>query len=115
MVKLKGKAQLVKAIEPEEGGSYEITAVEEVTTAVQTFKGIRVSLTSLKPGDKEEYATMLWMREQAGYKSKLGSFLAAFTAFLDDEEAALDTDNWVGHKVRIISWKPKSREVAVID
>ena len=53
-------------------------------------------------------------REVAGVKSKLGSFLDAFTQFLGDEDLALDTDNWLKHEVRIVSWKEKAREVAII-
>lgn len=115
MVKLTGKTKLVSAIEPEEGGTYEIITAEEIKTAVQAFGGIRVQMKSMKQGDDQEYATMLWMRPEASRTSKLGAFLAAFTKALDDEEAALDTDNWLEHKIRIISWKPKAREVLVID
>lgn len=115
MVKLTGKTKLVSAIEPEEGGTYEITGAEEIKTAVQAFGGIRVQMKSLKQGDEQEYATMLWMRPEASRTSKLGAFLAAFTTALDDEEEALDTDNWIGHHIRIISWKAKAREIVVID
>jgi fructosamine-3-kinase len=115
MVKLSGKTQLAKAVEPAEGGTYEIVKVEEVKTAVQGFSGVRVVLKSINPNDTKEYATMLWMRETAGQTSKLGSFIAAFAKALGSEEAAYDTDNWVGHKIRIISWTPRKREIAVID
>ena len=122
MVKLKGKAELAKAEEPKDGRSYVITKVEEVKTAVQGFNSLRVSLDPVDTKEKarmkeegKEVAAMLWMREVAGVKSKLGSFLDAFSKFLGDEEAALDTDAWLKHEIRIVSWKPKAREVVVID
>ena len=121
MVQLKGKAELAKTAEPKEGKSYTITKTEEVKTAVQGFNGLRVTF---DPTDTKERAalkeegktccTMLWMRETAGVKSKLGSFLDAFTTFLGDEDSALDTENWLKHEIRIVSWKEKAREVAVI-
>jgi len=113
---LKGRAELAKAVEPIEGASYKITAVEEVKTAVQGFSGLRVSLEpeKRKEGDANEYATMVWMREQAGRKSKLGSLLAAFGEFLGDEDEALNTDNWIGHVIRVISWTQRNREVRVM-
>jgi len=121
MVKLKGKAELAKAEEPKDGKSYIITKVEEVKTAVQAFNALRVSLEPVDTKEKgrleeegKEVAAMLWMREVAGVKSKLGSFLDAFTQFLGDEDSAMDTDNWLKHEIRIISWKPKAREVTVI-
>lgn len=115
MPKLKGKTQLASAQEPTEGGTYKIVNVEEVKTSVQGFNGIRVVLQSTKPGEENtQYATMLWMREVAGQKSKLGAFLDAFTDFLGDAESALDTDNWIGHIIRLVSWQPRNREIRVI-
>lgn len=113
MVKLKGRAELARARPPEEGETYTITGTEEVKTQVQGFNAIRVLLHSEKKPE-EEYAAMLWMRETAGLKSKLGAFLDAFTKALGEDEA-LDTSNWKDHEIRIISWKPKNREIAVID
>ena len=121
MVQLKGKAELAKSIEPTEGKGYYITAVEETKTAVQGFNALRVSLEPAEDKEKKaleelgrDVATMLWMREAAGVKSKLGSFLDAFTQFLGDEDLALDTDSWLKHQIRIVSWKEKAREIAVI-
>jgi len=113
---VKIEARLAKGEEPKEGGIYKIVAVEEVKTAVQGFNGYRVLLKSTKKGEEDvEYATMLWKREAAGAKSKLGAFLAAFTEFLGDEDAALETDNWINHTIRIVSWKPKDREIKVLE
>jgi hypothetical protein len=58
---------------------------------------------------------MLWSREVAGGKSKLGAFLNAFTEFFGDEDEALNTDSWVNHTIRIISWKPRAREIKVVE
>lgn len=121
MVQLKGKAELVKSEEPTAGKSYIVTKTEEIKTAVQGFNGIRAEFeptdTKEKARLKEEgknVASMLWMRIRAGKTSKLGSFLDAFTAFLGDEDKALDTAKWHGHEVRIISWKERAREITVI-
>jgi len=115
MVQLKGRTEIAKAVEPVEG-TYKVMSTDEVKTAVQSFNGVRVKLQSQKKGEEDiEYATMLWMREVAGVKSKLGAFLDAFTEFLDDEDEALDTKNWIGHIIRIVSWKQKAREVKVVE
>jgi hypothetical protein len=115
VVILKGKVQLAEGLEPEEGKVYEITRVEEVETLIQRLKGLRVVMKSIDPKDLNTYATMLWYREVAGTKSKLGAFIKAFKDFLGSEEAAMDTNNWIGHKVRFISWSPRKREVRVIE
>lgn len=116
MVKLVGKTELAKAVEPVEGETYKITAAEDTKTAVQGFKAVRVSLESIKPEEKEkEFATMLWAREVAGISSKMGSFLHAFGEYLGDEDMALDTDNWIGKTIRIVSWKEKKREIRVLE
>jgi len=114
MVQLKGKTALVSGVEPSEG-EYTVLDTKEVKTDVQGFSGIRVILKSIKPNDTTEYATMLWKRETAGIRSKLGSFLDAFTAFFGDEDMALETDNWKGHRIRLVSWAPKKREVVVLE
>jgi hypothetical protein len=108
-------AELAERSEPIEGAAYRIESVQEVKTAVQNYSGFRVTLTPLKKGDNQKYATMLWTREVAGPTSKLGAFIKAFLEFFGDKEKALDTDNWVGHTIRIISWQPKRREVKVIE
>jgi len=121
MVQLKGRAELAKSVEPTEGKSYIVTGSEEVKTAVQGFNGIRVMLEPTDPKEKarlkeeeKDVASMLWMREVAGAKSKLGAFLDAFTQFFGDEEEALDSSNWHNHEIRIINWKQRAREIAVV-
>jgi len=111
------KTELAQGVEPEEGKVYTITGVEERTTAVQGFKGLRVLLEpdKRKEGDDDQYATMLWSREEAGVKSKLGAFISGFLDFLQDEDMAFETDNWKNHKVRIVSWQPRKREITVLE
>lgn len=115
MVILKGKVQLAEGLEPEEGKAYEITRVDEVETLVQKLKGIRVVMKSVDPKDTNVYATMLWFREIAGTKSKLGAFIKAFKDYFGNEEMALNTENWIGHKVRFVSWSSRKREIRVIE
>ncbi|MBA7534608.1 hypothetical protein ES705_26857 [subsurface metagenome] len=121
MVQLKGKAELAKTAEPLAGKSYIVTKTEEVKTAVQGFNGLRVTFDPTEAKEKatlkeegKTCCTMLWMRETAGIRSKLGSFLDAFTTFLGDEDKALNSDNWINHTIRLISWKEKVREITVI-
>ena len=108
--------RLATGVEPREGGRYTITAVEEVTTAVRGYKGLRVSMkNATDKNDTETYTTMLWLRETAGLRSKLGAFIAAFTKFLGDEEKALDPDNWIGHTIYVVSWQERNREIRVVE
>jgi len=111
------KAQLAKGVEPVEGTAYKVTDVKLVKTAVQGFNGYRVSMepTRRPKDDDNEYATMLWAREEAGQSSKLGSFMAAFLSHYGDEDLAFDTDNWVGATVLIRKWQPKNRAVEVVE
>ena len=112
MVKITGTVANVK--EPEEGKNYIIEIVEALTTAVQSFNGFRVTMKSTNKKDEEIYATMLWKREIASSTSKLGAFLQAFAKFFDAEEDSTETDNWKGHEIKIVSWKMKNREIAII-
>ena len=56
-------------------------------------------------------------------RSKLGSFISAFTDFYESEnngntqkalEMAQDTVNWGSHFVKFISWRAKNREIKVV-
>ena len=115
MVNLKNMGvELAEATEPLEGQTYEIVKTEEVKTAVQGYNGIRVVMKNTNKSDETEYATMLWTRERAGVNSKLGAFIAAFKDFFGDEDDAYETNNWVGHTIRFISWQPRKREIRVI-
>ena len=114
MVKLKGRVELARALpEPVEGKVYEIISITETTTAVRGFRGLRMTL---KDEKGNEYATMLWYREVAGEQSKLGAFIKAFMEYYNgDEDLAYDTENWIGKRIKIISWKQRDRKVEVIE
>lgn len=112
------KSELAEGVEPEEGRTYAITEVEVgQKTEVQGFVGHRVQLepTKRKKDDENVYATMLWDREQAGVKSKLGSFLAGFLDFYGDEDIAFNTDNWIGCVIRVVKWAARDREIEIIE
>jgi len=111
------KAKLAKGVEPNKGENYKVISVEEIKTAVQGFTGLRVKLEpdKRKANDENEYTSMIWMREEAGIKSKLGAFIAAFADFYNgDEEKAINTDNWLGHVIRVVNWEPRARELRVL-
>lgn len=110
------KATLAEGVEPKEGHTYTVTEAEETKTAVQGFDAHRIKFepTERKADDEDEYASMLWTREEAGARSKLGSFMAAFLEHYGDEDIAFDTDNWIGCVVRIVKWADKNRVVEVI-
>jgi hypothetical protein len=112
MVKLTGT--IAEGKEPEESKNYIIETVESLTTAVQSFKGLRVSMKSTNKKDDGKYATMLWQREITAATSKIGAFMKAFGAFYNDEAQAQETDNWIGHEIKIVSWKMKNREISII-
>ena len=117
MVKI--KSDVVEAIEPAEGQTYIIEAVDEIKTNVQSYNGLRVSMTDLREiktdiSKRTRYTTMLWLRDEASQNSKLGSFLQAFKDYLGDGEEYQDTDNWIENKVKFIKWQNKSREIKVL-
>jgi hypothetical protein len=107
--------ELAKGVEPSEGVSYTITGVEPTTTAVQSYKGLRVTFEPVKraPNDNDEYAMMLWTRKQAGQFSKIGSFINGFTEFFGNEDEGRKYKKWVGHTVRLVEWKQKKRRIVV--
>ena len=118
MVDLKEKIQVVTgSIEPEEGKVYIIKDVEEVTTAVRGYKGLRVVLEPERRAkdDRNTYATMLWYRERVGTASKLGAFISAFREFFGDDASAYKTENWINHKIRVITWTQRRRELKVVE
>jgi len=109
-------AKLPEYSEPEEGRTYLIEKVEVVSTEVRGFKGARVTLRDIKNKD-DIRVTMLWARDVAGRNSKLGAFLYAFSEFFkgtDKENDYDDTDNWIGHQIKVIKWKERNREIVVV-
>jgi len=101
MVKLKTEIAESQP-EPKEGTIYTIGECELITTQVRSYKGLRVAM---KAEDGTEVVTVLWMRDVAGEKSKLGSFISA----LGD-----DTDAWEGKKIRFVAWREGNRKIEVL-
>jgi hypothetical protein len=89
--------------EPIEGHIYQITETELFTSQVRSYKGLRVSMKD--DADGTEVVSALWMREIAGSKSKLGSFVAAL---------GKNSDAWVGKKIRFVTWRPNDRKIEAI-
>ena len=85
-----------------EGVPYEIVNVEEITTDVAFYKGIRVSLLDKK---KAEGNVMLWQRKVTGTGSKLGVFIVAL---------GNDTDRWLHKWVIFKVWQDRKRELEII-
>ena len=80
-----------------------IVKAEVTQTLVRGLRGVRVEFEDSK-GNR--YATMLWIRERVGDKSKLGAFIKV----LGKRPSA-----WVGKKVRIKKWSPREREVELVE
>jgi len=85
--------------EPSEGMTYNITASEVIKTQRKGYDGVRVSL---KGTDGSIRGTMLWLRDTAGVKSKVG----AFVGLLGD-----DTDSWIGKNILIVKWQEGNRQI----
>lgn len=91
------------------------------------FKGLVIELTPEKiteENKKVQYRITAWFgqNDTVGTKSKLGAFISAFTDYFKNEtkdtdkalEKAQDTNNWLKHMIKIVSWKEKNREVKVV-
>ncbi len=101
-MKIPGK-MIERKPKPTEGKVYTIKSVEFRETS--NGKGFRVVLSDTKGN---EYEDMLWLNksDEYGPKSKLG----AFVTVLGD-----DTDDWIGKKIKIISWTPKNNEISLVE
>ena len=85
--------------EPSEGMTYNITEASVIKTQRKNYDGVRVSL---KGNDGSIRGTMLWLRDTAGVKSKVG----AFVGLLGD-----DTDSWIGKNILIVKWQEGNRQI----
>ena len=85
------------------GVSYEITNVEEITTDVQQFSGIRVVMTS---PEGDEATVVLWKRKVTGANSKLGVFITAL---------GNNTDAWLHKWIVFRNWLPRDRKIEVLE
>lgn len=81
---------------------YEITNVEEITTDVQQFTGVRVVLLA---ANADEGSVVLWKRKITGKNSKLGVFITALGA---------NTDRWLHKCIIFRQWLPRQREIEVV-
>jgi hypothetical protein len=79
-----------------------IIRAEKVKTQRMGYEGIRVVVQDEKGN---QYGEMLWIREQVGTRTKLGTFIVAL---------GNDTRKWLMKKIRVISWKPKDRAIEVL-
>ena len=82
--------------------AYEITNVEEITTDVQQFQGVRVVLLS---AHADEGSVVLWKRKITGKGSKLGVFIEALGS---------NTDKWLHKWVIFRQWLPRQRVIEVV-
>ena len=111
--------------EPEEGEIYQIVNVGE--SVAKGYKGISIEFTPKKQTEenkKTQYRITAWLgqNDTVGTRSKLGSFISAFTDYYEAKEGdtqkglemAQDTANWITHFVKIVEWKNKNREIKVI-
>lgn len=78
---------------------YEITNVEEVTTDVSFYQGIRVEMVT---AEAEIGTIMLWKRQVVGTKSKLGAFITLLGS---------NTDKWLHRWVVFSHWEKNARVV----
>jgi len=117
--------------EPEEGEKYKISSVTDANA--KGYKGLTIEFIPEKQTEqnkKTNYRITAWLgqNETVGIRSKLGAFISAFTDYFETKTdannvplssdnaliMAQDTDKWLNHTVKIISWRNKSREVKVI-
>ena len=85
-----------------EGEIYTIAEAEVMTTAVKSYKGIRVTCTDMK---NEPHGTMLWLRGEAGEQSKVGAFITAL---------GKDTDAWISKHIQVVAWRTGNRKIQVV-
>jgi len=80
-----------------------IIRAEKVKTMRMGYNGVRVVVQDEKGN---QYGEMLWIRDQVGTRTKLGTFITAL---------GNDTRKWINKKIRIVSWKPKDRAIEVLE
>ena len=84
------------------GKKYVIASVEEFTSDVNHYKGIRVTLVD---DDGQASTSALWLGDVVNRASKLGAFIDS----LGD-----DTDNWSGRIIQFETWTAKARKIRVL-
>lgn len=86
----------------EVGTTYVITNVEDVTTEVKAYRGIRVVL---EDTHKNEGTVMLWERPITSPRSKLGAFITLLGS---------NTDKWVAKKILFKDWREGARLIELV-
>ncbi len=84
----------------QEGATYQIESAEVITTSQRGYKGIRVKVTNVETD--EECATMLWLNDAVGARTKLGCFV---------DTLGYDTDQWIGKEFMVMIWRQGNRQI----
>jgi len=79
-----------------------IIKAEIIETAMRRLKGVRVMFEDER---KEQYATMLWLRDQVGPGSKIGAFIVLL---------GKNIKTWKGKKIIIREWRAGRRTVELV-
>lgn len=87
---------------PIEGGIYTIATAEVFVSQVRSYKGIRVGMVGT---DGKPAVEVLWLRDVAGEKSKLGSFVKCL---------GNNTDSWISRKIRFVEWRQNTRKIEAL-
>lgn len=123
------KVRLVAYKEPIVGIKYKIENAEEATREFEDIesggkRSVGCVVVDYEPlervkGDNTRYRATLWVpdNKEVAPSGKLGSHLAAFGDYFDEDpdtlEKALDPKKWVGKVVEIIEWTSKARRISV--
>lgn len=100
--------------EIQENGKYEIVSVKDFKSP-QNQIGLKVILKSLNENDTQKYSCILWTRDNAGIKSKIGAFIVALSGIdAEGTPQKTDTDEWIGEQILVNIWKEKDRKITVI-
>jgi len=81
---------------------YEVVNIEDVSTDVAQYQGIRVELLDTKG---QTGTVMLWKRPVTGTGSKLGVFITKLGS---------NTDRWLQKWVIFYEWEPKKRLIGIV-
>jgi len=107
----------------EKGHRYLIKSAKVTETQREKYKGVRVGLVEVDNenvpipdletnNDGETNSSMLWIQDECGTKTKLGSFMVGLGSVENPQQ---DTDEWVNHYIEIVAWSRANREIKVVD
>ena len=92
---------LIENFDLAEGLTYKITDVKYLVT--DDGDAVKLSCVNSMVDDGKNYQTLLWIKEEVGVNSKLGSFMKAFNS--------ADVNTWIGKKFFVKKWQTKNREI----